>query len=67
MENTELEKVLASIDKQIEVFSGFVYKELKEKNKRIDGTYMYQYYEHVIDGLMIARNTVDLQIELNKE
>lgn len=67
MENTELEKVLASIDKQIEVFSGFVYKELKEKNKRIDGTYMYQYYEHIIDGLMIARNTVDLQIELNKE
>lgn len=67
MENTELKKVLESIDKQIEVFSGLVYKELKEKNKRIDGTYMYQYYEHVIDGLMIARNTVDLQIELNKE
>lgn len=67
MENTELKKVLESIDKQIEVFSGRVYKELKEKNKRIDGTYMYQYYEHVIDGLMIARNTVELQIELNKE
>lgn len=67
MENTELKKVLESIDKQIEVFSGRVYQELKEKNKRIDGTYMYQYYEHVIDGLMIARNTVELQIELNKE
>lgn len=67
MENTELKKVLASIDKQIDVFSGLVYKELNEKNKRVDGTYMYQYYEHVIDGLMIARDTVELQIELNKE
>ena len=67
MENTDKKKVWASIDKQIEVFSGLVYKELQEKNKRVDGTYMYQYYEHVIDGLMIARDTVDLQIELNKE
>lgn len=59
MNNATIERIKSSINKQIEVHAQYVYKGLKEKNKHADGSYMYQYDQHVIDGLEIALRIIE--------
>ena len=59
MDNTTLKRIKASIERQIEVHTQYVYKGLQEKNKHADGSYMYQYDQHVIDGLEIALRIIE--------
>lgn len=59
MDNTTLKRIKASIEQQIEVHTQYVYKGLQEKNKHADGSYMYQYDQHVIDGLEIALRIIE--------
>ena len=59
MNNNTIERIKASINRQIEVHTQHVYKGLQEKNKHADGSYMYQYDQHVIDGLEIALRIIE--------
>lgn len=62
MDNT-IEQIKASINRQLDLHSQRVYKALQEKNKHADGSYMYQYEQHVMDGLQIALNIIDIYTE----
>jgi len=59
MDNNTIERIKASINRQIDLHGQYVYKGLKEKNKHADGSYMYQYDQHVIDGLEIALRIIE--------
>jgi len=53
-------KIKQSIERQIEVQTRNYYKDLQSKAKHADGSYMYCVDQHIIEGLQIALNIVDM-------
>ena len=51
-----INNIKASINRQLDLHGQRVYKALQDQSKHADGSYMYQYEQHIIDGLQIALN-----------
>lgn len=61
--DSTINNIKSSINRQLDLHSQRVYKALQDKSKYADGSYMYQYDQHVMDGLQIALNIIDMYTE----
>ena len=61
--DSTINSIKSSINRQLDLHSQRVYKTLQDKSKHADGSYMYQYEQHVMDGLQIALNIIDMYTE----
>jgi hypothetical protein len=61
--DSTINNIKSSINRQLDLHSQRVYKALQDKSKHADGSYMYQYDQHVMDGLQIALNIIDMYTE----